>query len=174
MGFDSEPYRNNTSLYNLDAGWRFVHNVLDFPFDFYLKGGLSYFNENSAYDETGKGPYQNFLEGTLYLKVYGKIDFWSNRIRIGFGEGMSYAQEVPVVEIDDATHDNGTVDKSIRFVNYLDISLDFDVGRLIRVDSMKNLYLGYTLKHRSTVFGLYGNGALNGSNYNMIVLEKNF
>ena len=170
---DFNPYTNNTSVYNLDAGWCFTHNFYDLPFDFYLKGGLSYFDENGAYDKRGEGPYKNFVEGTFYVKVYGKIDFWHNRIRLGFGEGVSYAQEIPVVEIDDATH-NGTVDKSSKFLNYLDISLDIDVGRLIHVKSMEDLYLGYTLKHRSSVFGLYGNGAVNGSNYNMIVLEKNF
>ena len=90
------------------------------------------------------------------------------------GEGISYAQEIPVVEIDDATHSDGNVDKSVRFLNYLDISVDIDVGRLIHIKSMEDMYLGYTLKHRSSVFGLYGNGAANGSNYNMLVLEKNF
>ena len=102
-----------------------------------------------------------------------KLDFWKNRIRVGVGEGVSLAQEVPVAEVVDATNSDGTVDPTSKFLNYLDISLDLDVGRLIRVDSMKELYLGYTLKHRSGVFGLF-NGVHGGSNYNMITLEKNF
>ena len=171
---DWRHYHNNTSVYNLDMGWRFIRNSFDLPFDFYLKGGLSYFDENAAYDERGNGPYENFFEGTLYVKVYGKIDFWHNRIRLGLGEGISYAQEIPVVEIDDATHSDGTLNKSVRFLNYLDVSIDIDIGRLTYIKSMKDLYLGYTLKHRSSVFGLFGSGASNGSNYNMIVLEKNF
>ena len=170
---DWQQYYNNTSVYNLDMGWRFWRNVLDFPFDFYLKGGLSYFDEKASYDLRGNGPYRDFLEATFYAKVYGKIDFFGNRIRIGFGEGVSYAGEIPVVEIDDATHHDGTIDKSQKFLNYLDVSADIDIGRLIRVAPLRDLYLGYTLKHRSSVFGLYG-GALNGSNYNMVTLEKNF
>lgn len=162
---DWNRYSNDTGVINLDGGWRFVKDMFGLPLDGYLKGGLSYFDEN--------GYQKNFGEVTLYAKVYGKIDFWGNRVRIGFGEGLSLAQEIPVVEIDDATAADGTVAPTAKFLNYLDISADFDIGRLIRVGALREFYLGYTLKHRSGVFGLF-NGVHGGSNYNMITLEKNF
>lgn len=149
----------------MDGGWRFVENAFDYPFDFYLKGGVSYFDEN--------GYAEDFLEATLYIKVYGKIDFWQNRLRIGLGEGFSLAQHVPKAEEDDAANDDGTSDPTAKFLNYLDISFDIDIGRLVRVESIKDTYLGYTLKHRSGAFGLYGR-VFGGSNYNMVTLEKNF
>ncbi len=162
---DWNRYSNDTAVINLDGGWRFVKNMFDLPLDGYLKGGLSFFNENGYQD--------NFGEVTVYVKVYGKIDFYGNRVRIGVGEGLSLAQEIPIVEIDDATNNDGSVAPTAKFLNYLDISVDFDVGRLTRVEYLHNLYLGYTLKHRSGVFGLF-NGVHGGSNYNMITLEKNF
>ena len=146
----------------MDGGWRFAENTGDLPFDFYIKGGLSWFNEKDFQDD--------IYEATLYVKVYYKWDFWKNRIRIGVGEGISYASAVPIVEIDDATGNDKEV---ATFLNYMDISADFDLGRLIRVKSLEDLYIGYTIKHRSGVFGLYS-GVTGGSNYNMLTFEKNF
>ena len=157
---DWRRYEGDTSLLNLDGGYRLGYEVFDIPLDIYMKSALSYFNEN--------GLQKNFLELTFYFKAYLKFDFWHNRVRLGAGEGLSLAQEIPIVEIDDADGD-----PTAKFLNYLDISLDFDVGRLIHVDAMNNLYLGYTLKHRSGIFGLF-NGVHGGSNYNLLTLEKNF
>ena len=166
-------YDGDTSALNLDAGYRFLHNAWDWPLDFYAKGGISYFNENSVFNPQTAQVSKDFLEVNVYVKVYLKLDFWQNRVRIGVGEGVSLAQEIPVVEVYDATNSDGTVDPTAKFLNYMDISADFDVGRLIRVNVLRDTYLGYTLKHRSGVFGLF-NGVHGGSNYNMITIEKNF
>jgi len=164
LSFNFSGYEKKTSAINLDGGWRVAHNAYGSPFDVYLKGGLSYFNENGYAD--------NFIEGTLYIKVYGKIDFWGNRVRVGFGEGLSLAEQVPISEIDDAYIEDGPNEPTAKFLNYLDISVDFDLGRLIRVNSLKDLYIGYTIKHRSGVKGIYS-GVRGGSNYLMLTFEKN-
>lgn len=164
LSFNFSGYEKKTSALNLDGGWRAAHNAYGSPFDVYLKGGVSYFNENSYAD--------NFFEVTLYIKVYGKIDFWDNRIRVGFGEGVSLAQQVPISEIDDAITEEGPNEPTAKFLNYLDISVDVDLGRLIRVKSLRDLYIGYTIKHRSGVKGIYS-GVRGGSNYLMLTFEKN-
>lgn len=165
LKFDFNRYEKNLYVVNLDGGWRVGHNIFDAPVDFYLKGGLSYFNERGWAD--------NLWEGTLYMKFFWKIDFYGNRVRLGFGEGISYAQEVPYVEQVDAENNEAKEGATARLLNYLDISMDVDIGRLIRVDAMRDLYLGYTIKHRSGVKGLYS-GVHRGSNYLMVTLEKNF
>jgi outer membrane protein len=170
---DWNHYDGDTSALNIDGGYCFSHDTWDLPLDFYAKGGLSYFNENSVLNVHTGEISKDFLEVNVYVKVYLKLDFWQNRVRIGVGEGVSLAQEVPVVEVDDATNNDGTMDPTAKFLNYLDISADFDVGRLIRVNALRDTYLGYTLKHRSGVFGTF-NGVHGGSNYNMLTLEKNF
>ena len=164
LSLDFAGYEKKTYAINLDGGWRAAKNTFDTPFDVYLKGGLSYFNENGYAD--------NFLETTLYIKVYGKLDFWDNRVRFGFGEGVSYATQIPISEIDDAMTEEGPNEPTAKFLNYLDISVDFDVGRLIRVKSLRDLYMGYTIKHRSGVKGIYS-GVRGGSNYLMLTFEKN-
>lgn len=170
---DWNHYDGDTSALNLDAGYRLVHNTFDWPLDIYIKGGVSYFDENDVYNISTNTRSKDFLEANVYIKAYFKLDFWQNRIRIGAGEGVSLAQEIPVVEVDDAQNGDGTTDPTAKFLNYLDISVDIDVGRLVHVDALHEMYLGYTLKHRSGVFGLF-NGVHGGSNYNMLTLEKNF
>ena len=168
---EGHRYEGDTSVINLDSGYRFWHEVLDLPLDFYIKGGISYFHENGVVYQ-GKVR-EDFFELTTYAKAYLNLDFWSNRIRLGAGEGISIAQEIPVVELVDAENIDGTHKPTAKVLNYLDLSIDLDVGRLIHVKSIEELYLGYTLKHRSGVFGLF-NGVHGGSNYNMITLEKNY
>jgi outer membrane protein len=93
-----------------------------------------------------------------------------NRMRIGFGEGLSWASDVPICESAEAEINDSKVAK---FLNYLDISADFDVGKLFHIESIKDLFIGYTIKHRSGVFGLFS-GVKGGSNYQMFTIEKNF
>ena len=168
---DWQRYEEKTSLLNLDAGYKLVSSVFDWPIDIYAKGSLSYFNEKGVSHYVSGEKSDDFLELVLYFKAYWNIDFAGNRIRFGIGEGLSFAQEVPIVEIYDAMDENGLGPTS-KTLNYLDISLDIDIGRLFSVEALKDTYLGYTLKHRSGVFGLF-NGVKGGSNYNMITLEKN-
>ena len=160
--FDFETYEGHTHVLNLDGGLRFVKNMKGLPFDWYLKGGLSYFDENGLQD--------NFFEATLYVKVYYKLDYMDNRIRIGFGEDLSWASHVPICESAEAEINDSKVAK---FLNYLDLSADFDVGKLFHIESIKDLFIGYTIKHRSGVFGLFS-GVKGGSNYQMFTIEKNF
>jgi outer membrane protein len=157
---DWNRYDKGTSVFNLDGGWRFVENMSDLPIDWYMKGGVSCYYENGYAD--------NVWEANLYVKLYWKIDFLQNRVRLGLGEGLSLASDIPIVEVDDAEGDPKS-----KFLNYLDISADFDLGRLIRVESLRDVYLGYTIKHRSGIFGLFKH-VHGGSNYNMLTIEKNF
>lgn len=152
------------SVINLNLGYKFIDNLWDLPFDLYFKGGISYFHERVQND---------FMELTLYIKLYWNIDFWHNRVRFGFGEGLSWAQKIPETEIIDARNSDGTYDSTHKFLNYLDVSIDFDLGRLLGVKYLEELYIGYAIKHRSGIFGTF-DGVHGGSNYNMLTFEKNF
>ena len=128
-----------------------------------MNGGGSYFDEN--------GHQNDFLEGTLYVKMIIKFNIFSNQLRWGFAEGVSYAGKVPYVEKMEAEDED---DGQSELLNYLEMTFDFDLGKLIRVKDMEGLYLGYLIKHRSGFHGLYGGVQDGGSNYNCIYLEKNF
>jgi len=150
----------NLTVVNVDGGYLLKEGMFDLPIDVYAKGGLSRFKELSG----------STYEATLYIKALYNLDFSDNRVRFGLGEGISYATSVLDVERIEEAPKNG---KTSKFLNYLDISVDIDLGRLINYEPMKDVYLGYLLKHRSGVFGLF-NGVSGGSNYNTLYIETNF
>jgi len=157
--FGSHP--RDLTTYSLDAGYLLQKELLALPLDLYIKSGISYFDEDE---------FSNTLEITLYVKLYWNIDFFDRRMRVGFGEGLSYTKDVLETEYFEAIADGESYAK---FLNYLDISLDFDLGKLISYKPLYDTYLGYALKHRSGVFGTFS-GVHGGSNYNTFYLEKNF
>ena len=157
--FGTHP--RDLTVYFLDAGYLLKKDLWNLPLDLYVKSGIAYFNEDE---------FKNTLEFTLYLKLYYNMDFLENSIRLGFGEGVSYTLNTLETEYYEAKADE---EPTSQFLNYLDISLDFDVGRLIHYKPLDKTYFGYAIKHRSGVFGLY-NGVHGGSNYNTLYIEKNF
>jgi len=154
---DSKEYK----AYSIDGGYLLWENINEWPLDIYAKGGLSYYDEDK---------FDNAYGGDLYLKAFWNFDFYKNRVRFGFGEGISYTTKLLQIERIDAEAKHSPTSK---FLNYLDISLDFDFGKLVRVKSLEDLYFGVLIKHRSGVFGLY-NGVHGGSNYNSLYIEKTF
>lgn len=157
----SHPY--NVSVLSLDAGYLIKEGAFDLPLDFYIKMGASRFDENSIQN--------NVYEGTLYIKAYYNFDFWGNRVRLGLGEGGSYTGNVLSVERLEATEKQ---DKTSKYLNYIDFSLDLDLGRLIGYKPLYDTSLGWVVKHRSGIWGVINDVRHGGSNYNCIYLETKF
>ena len=149
-------------VYSFDAGYLLKSSAFNLPLDFYVKSGLSYYDE---------GRYKDAYGVDIYIKAIWNFDFWNNRVRLGLGEGLSYTSRILMAEAIDAAEQN---DNTSKFLNYLDISLDFDFGRLINYKPLHDLYVGFVIKHRSGVFGLINNVKHGGSNYNSFYIEKNF
>ncbi|HFU74416.1 MAG TPA: hypothetical protein ENK65_02560 [Helicobacteraceae bacterium] len=156
-------HKANVGVVGGDLGYCFEPHAFDLPLVFHVYGGLYRFLEGEHQDD--------FYEGLVYIKVFYNFDFWENRIRIGFAEGVSYAQDIPYIERIEAEANN---DNNSYFMNYLDLSIDMDMGRLVGYQPMFDTYVGFAIKHRSGVFGLYNNVRRGGSNYLMVTLEKKF
>jgi len=147
---------------SLEVGHILYRDFYDLPIDIYLKGGLSYFDESGAKNE------DDVYEGLFSIKAY--YNFFDKGARFGFAEGISYVNNYLYAEESEAMREN---DHYSKLLNYLDISLDFSIGKLIDNKTLYGAYFGYALKHRSGVAGLY-NGVRGGSNYNTLYLELNF
>jgi outer membrane protein len=161
--FDSDIHPDNLSVLALDAGYLLKKEIFELPLDLYIKGGLGYFHEGST-------PRSDVYETTIYVKVYYNIDFLENRVRLGLGEGLSYTSDVLWTEEQEAIAES---EEYAQFLNYLDLSIDFDLGKLVGYKPLEETYIGWTIKHRSGILGLF-NGVDGGSNYNTISIEKNF
>lgn len=145
----------------LDGGYLLKQNLYNKPIDAYIRGSLSHFNE----DHMQKDVY----EAAVYLKLF--YNFLDKRFRFGFGEGVSYTTDVLYTEWLEATQEH---DNNSKFLNYIDLSLDFNVGKLFKAKSADNIYVGWALKHRSGIFGLINNVRRGGSNYNTFYIETHF
>jgi outer membrane protein len=160
---DVESHPKDLRVTSLDIGYLLQENTFNLPIDIYAKSGLSYFYEDNTHDDV--------LEGTVYLKVYYNIDFWENRVRFGLGEGVSYTSAVLYAESREAEKKK---DNTSRFLNYVDLSLDVDLGKLVRYKKLEGTSLGWALKHRSGIFGTINNVKNGGSNYNTVYIETKF
>jgi len=162
---DIQNHDYDFTVLSLDGGYLLKENALDWPMDIYVKGGLSHFDDS----DYAKASSADIYEATIYLKAYWNFDFLDNRVRLGAGEGISYTSDILSVEL----LEDETEEKSY-FLNYIDLSVDFDFGRLISYKPMHNTYIGFALKHRSGIFGLINSVTSGGSNYTTVYLEKNF
>ena len=155
-------YRNELKAYNIDIGYLVMKDVITYPLDLYFKGGLTYYDDSTQNNSYGMD---------IYVKLYYNIDFWNNRIRIGFGEGASYTTKIIEVERIDAQRHK---DVNSHYLNYIDLSMDFDIGRLLQYKALHETYIGLLVKHRSGIFGIINNVKHGGSNYIAVSIEKNF
>ncbi len=95
----------------------------------------------------------NFWSYAAYIMAMGKgYSPWSKQewFRWGFGFGMSYAENVPIAEQRKQARSG---DNTSRFLNYLELSVDFPLWRVSKADWLKNCYAGVTVVHRSGIFG---------------------
>ena len=133
------------------------------PFSIYLTPGLVLHNASSVQDP--------FTEYALGIKAYYTFK-WPLRWRFGAAQGLSYASEISYVEAQDLEEKDY---KPSNLMDYLDFSLDLNIGDLFRNKALKDLWVGYGIHHRS---GIYETASAfgrikGGSNYNTLYLPRN-
>ena len=95
----------------------------------------------------------DFWSYSAYIMAMGKAySPWSGEeiFRLGFGFGMSYAQQVPLAE---QSKQASKGDNTSQFLNYLELQVDFPLRRVSQAKWLQNCYLGATAVHRSGIFG---------------------
>lgn len=149
---------NPTSITSLQVGKPFLQNVNGWPLDFAGYVGLTHHND--------RGLQANGLQLDLFMKAFYSGFPWNQRIktRLGFGAGVSLAQRAPYIEVSS----QAAVGKpTSRMLQYLDTTLDLNLGDLLGSRVLSETYLGLGVSHRSGIFGssrMLGN-VNGGSNY---------
>ena len=93
--------------------------------------------------------------------------------RVGLGTGFSYAAKVSYIEEVEMAKKGY---ENIKWLLYMDFSLEMNLGELFHLGAMDDIWLGYSLHHRSGIFGtssMFGR-IKGGSNYNTISMQYHF
>jgi len=158
---------DDSTITGVHLGRTFVERVNDWPLDFVGYIGALYRKDNASYPDS--------WQIDAYMKPYWYGFPWSDTLgtRIGFGIGLSYSSQVPYTEYRDQTADGENTSK---LLNYLDPSIEINLGDLFRARRMEATWLGVGVSHRSGAFGssqLLGN-VYGGSNYLYASIEAAF
>ncbi len=155
---------HHNQLTSIFYGHPLSDTLLGLPLATYLTPGLVW-HWQSDVQESGQ-------EFVLAIKSYYTFA-WPAEWRLGFGTGFSYAANVPYIEQVEMAK-KGYEDS--KWLLYLDFSLDLNLGKLFRVDMLDDIWLGYSVHHRSGIFGSSSmfSRISGGSNYNTIALQYHF
>ena len=153
-----------TAVIGLHVGRPFVERFRGWPLDFVGFAGVVY------HDDRGHQPDSWRMDA--YMKAYYHGFPWSDRVqtRIGFGFGVSYAHRVPYAERISLEERDRNLS---RLINYLDPTIDVNIGDLFRREQWRSTWIGLGISHRSGIFAssrMLGN-VDGGSNYIYAYIE---
>lgn len=157
-----DPYNN--TLTSLFYGHPLTDTLFGLPLDIYLTPGLVFHHNSEVQDR--------FYEYVVAIKAYYTLK-WPVRLRFGAAEGLSYSSQITYIERKEM-EDKGY--RPSKLLNYLDFSVDVNVGDLFNSRSAKRLWFGYSIHHRSGIFesnSQFGR-IKGGSNYNTLYLQWHF
>lgn len=157
----------DTNLASVFVSRQLTQSMLTLPIEGWLQLGLGRRFENDLQSD--------FWEGVFAFKALFRQFPWSDSVetRVGFSNGVSYAGRIPALEIEKAERKNR---RESHLLHYLEFSLDVSVGDVLRVDSLRDLFAGFYVHHRSGIFASsnYYKNVDGGSNANMLYLEWEF
>ncbi|SON48789.1 MipA/OmpV family protein [Vibrio tapetis] len=160
---ESDP--NNNKMTSFFYGHPLTDELFGLPLDVYLTPGVAWHWQS---DTQKSSP-----EYVVAIKAYYTFD-WPVRWKFGVAEGVSYVQHPTYIEsseLEKKEYANGSP-----LMNYLDISFDINVGDIVGKSDWENMWIGYSLHHRSSIFekaSQFGR-IKGGSNYNTVYLQYDF
>ncbi len=176
LRWDVEDDPQNNQMVSVFYG----HPVADSLFtveslDVYITPGFVYHREADPFTDPVSGityDSQPTTEYVLAFKLYWNLE-WPIRWRLGGAEGISYVRDI--TNLEQREMDNKGY-RASNLMNYLDVSIDLNVGDLFNAQSVRDLWFGYSLHHRSSIFetsSAFGR-IKGGSNYNTLYLQYHF
>ncbi len=159
---EKDPFNNQmTSLF---YGHPLTDELFGYPVDIYFTPGIAHHWSSQVQDSS--------TEYIAAIKAYFNFD-WPTRWRFGVAEGLSYIDRITYIEASEMERKGYTPS---HLLNYLDFSLDVNVGDLFYQSDWQHVWFGYSLHHRSAIFekaSQFGR-IKGGSNYNTLYLQFDF
>lgn len=164
LTFNSEKDEFNNKLTSFFYGHPLTDELFGAPWHFYITSGLVHHWSSNVQPASS--------ELVVAIKAYYTFDF-PTKWRFGLAEGISYINKLTYIEETEMKHKGYTPSN---LLNYIDFSLDLNLGDLLKQKDWENIWLGYSLHHRSAIFesaSQFGR-IKGGSNYNTIYLQFDF
>lgn len=164
MKFNAEKDPYNNQLTSFFYGHPLTDELFGFPIDIYLTPGIVHHWSSDVQSSS--------TEYVAAIKAYYTFD-WPTKWRFGVAEGLSYIDSITYIEGSEMERKGYTAS---HLLNYLDFSFDMNVGDLFNNRSLDNMWIGYSLHHRSAIFeqaSQFGR-IKGGSNYNTIYVQFDF
>ncbi len=157
-----DEYNNQFS--SIFYGMPIADEFFGFPVDIYVTPGFVW-----HWDSEIQSTEQEYV---LALKAYTTFS-WPVKWRIGLAEGLSYITNITYIEAKEMAWKGY---EGNNLLNYIDVSIDVNVGDLFNSRSLEDVWFGYGLHHRSAVFGSASQfGRIEGgSNYNTLYFQFGF
>ncbi|USD42298.1 MipA/OmpV family protein [Vibrio sp. SCSIO 43135] len=161
---NSEKDEFNNQLTSFFYGHPLTDELFGWPIDIYLTPGVVHHWSSDVQSSS--------TEYVAAIKAYYTFN-WPTKWRFGVAEGLSYIDKVTYIEATEMEEKNKVPSN---LLNYLDFSFDVNVGDLFNQNDLNNMWVGYSLHHRSAIFekaSQYGR-IKGGSNYNTIYVQFDF
>ena len=161
---DSEKDEYNNQLTSIFYGLPLTDELFSLPLDIYLTPGFVW-HWNSEVQSSEQ-------EYVLAIKAYYTIN-WPVRWRLGAAEGLSYASSVTYIEASEMERKGY---RPSELMNFLDFTVDINLGDIFNVNALNETWLGYSIHHRSAIFesaSQFGR-IKGGSNYNTVYIQFDF
>lgn len=159
-----EKDENDAQMTSVFYGYPVSDTLFSLPIEIYLTSGVGNHYSNDVQ--------KSALEFVIAMKAYYTIPL-PVRFRVGLAEGISFVTDVPYIEQE--KNKKGGYDTS-RLMNYLDVSVDCNVGDLFRHEKLDDLWFGVAIHHRSALFEssqIFGR-IHGGSNITSLYLQYHF
>ncbi len=157
-----DPYNNQ--LTSIFYGYPLTDRLLGLPIHMYLHSGFVWHWKSEVQDSA--------QEVVVAIKLFYTIN-WPVRWRLGAAEGLSYVSSIPYVERTQLAKKGY---EPSNLLNFLDISLDINIGDIAGSDPLRRYWLGYSIHHRSAIFETaqqFGR-IKGGSNFQTVFLKRHF
>jgi len=162
--FNAKKDTFNNQMTSVFYGHPLTDEVFGLPIDIYLTPGFVWHWKSEVQS--------HIQEFVIAIKLYYTIK-WPIRWKFGAAEGLSYVNDIPYVEKSEMERKGY---RPSNMLNYLDFSLDFNIGDIFGGDELKKWWLGYSIHHRSAIFETAQQfGRISGgSNFQTVYLQYHY
>jgi outer membrane protein len=162
--FNAKKDTFNNQMTSVFYGHPLADQLFSLPIDIYITPGFVWHWASHVQS--------SIQELVIAIKLYYTIP-WPIRWKFGAAEGLSWVNDIPYVEKSEMQRKGY---RPSNLLNFLDFSLDFNIGDIFGGDELKKWWIGYSIHHRSAIFETaqqFGR-IRGGSNFQTFYLQYDF